>query len=181
MLDLTRHPRLLRLLSFGDRLGAFLFRSRRNRKDESNLHLAQFYRRVWFETAAQMGASVEDLGHDVLEIRLGDRSTRVYTHQTAVDDLPTPSIVRLKGLIYKLLAAEGLPVPDHVEFTLADMKPAVTFLDSKAGPCVIKPACGASGGLGVATGIRTRWQLARAAWTASLHGDHPSSRNRSRG
>jgi len=35
---------------------------------------------------------------------------------------------------------------------------------------VIKPAGGTGGGLGVTTGIRTRWQLARAAFAAAGHG-----------
>jgi cyanophycin synthetase len=34
---------------------------------------------------------------------------------------------------------------------------------------VVKPAAGTGGGLGVTTGIRTRWQLARAAYAAAVH------------
>jgi cyanophycin synthetase len=75
--------------------------------------------------------------------------------------------------MHRLLASHGLPSPRHIEFTLADMKPAALFLEGTERPCVVKPACGTGGGLGVVTGIRTRWQLARAAWKASHSGDHP--------
>ena len=37
--------------------------------------------------------------------------------------------------------------------------------------CVVKPATGTGGGAGVATGIRTRWQLARAAAAAAVYSD----------
>jgi D-alanine-D-alanine ligase-like ATP-grasp enzyme len=76
--------------------------------------------------------------------------------------------------MYKLLAAANLPVPEHTVFTIADMKPAVALLEKAPRRCVVKPACDSGGGVGVTTGVRTRWQLARAAWLATAaYGNYP--------
>lgn len=172
MLDLTRHPRLLRLLSYVDRFKN-RFARKQNGREQADEQLAQFYKRIWQEAAAAIGATLEDLGNDALEIRRGQQWTRVCQNSTDIDSLGNHRVVRIKPAMYKLLAANGLPVPNHVEFTLADMQPAVMFLEQKPRDCVIKPACGTGGGLAVTTGVRTRWQLARATWLASVWGDHP--------
>jgi cyanophycin synthetase len=172
MFDPTRNPRLLRLLIYWDRLKGKFVRANEGR-DRAVQQLNDFYERAWREAAAEIGATVHDLGGNILEIRQGDRWTRVWQNCSAIDDLATYRVVRTKAVMYRLLAAHGLPAPRHVEFSLADMEPAVTFLESTKVPCVVKPACGTGGGLAVTTGIRTRWQLARAAWMASVWGDHP--------
>ncbi len=172
MLDPTRSRRLLRLTILWDRAKA-QFRRKQPGRELAGRQLSAFYDRVWREAAAEIGASVIDLGEDVLEIRLGNRWTRVWQNCSAIDDLAAHRIVRTKAVMYRLLAEHGLPVPRHVEFTVANMKPAVVLLDSTTRPCVVKPACGTGGGLAVVTGIRSRWQLARAAWGASVWGDHP--------
>jgi cyanophycin synthetase len=159
-------------VSLWDRLKA-KFTRRQTGQEQADRQLSAFYQRVWREAADGAGAEVADLGNDVLEIRRGDRWTRVCQNSSAIDDLAAHRVVRMKGVMYKVLAGHGLPVPRHLEFTLADMKPAVEFLESTRRPCVVKPACGTGGGLAVVTGVRTRWQLARAAWTASVWGDHP--------
>ena len=75
--------------------------------------------------------------------------------------------------MHNLLAGHGLPMPRHLEFSFAELELAAKFLDGTDRPCVIKPACGTGGGVGVVTGIRTRWQLAMASWNAARWGDHP--------
>jgi cyanophycin synthetase len=172
MFDPTQSPRVLRLMVLWDRLKA-KFQRRRPEREQTSRQLNAFYHRVWREAATQIGATVVDLGGDVLEIRQGQRWTRVWQNCSAIDDLAAFRVVRTKAVMYQLLASHNVPVPRHVEFTLTDMKPAVAFLESTARPCVVKPACGTGGGLAVVTGIRTRWQLARAAWAASVWGDHP--------
>lgn len=172
MLDPIRFPRLLRLRILWERVKAKFARPERGQQ-EADQQLSGFYERVWREAAAQVGATVVDLGHNVLEIRLGERWTRVWQNCSAIDDLAAHHIVRMKGLMHELLAAHSLPAPRHLEFSSDDMKSAAEFLKGAKGPCVIKPACGTGGGLGVVTGIRTRWQLAMAAWKASRWGDHP--------
>jgi D-alanine-D-alanine ligase-like ATP-grasp enzyme len=172
LFDPIRHPRLLRLRVLWDRIQRKLAHQPPGR-EEADRQLSAFYERVWREAAAEIGASVLDLGSNVLEIRRGERWTRVWHHYTGIDTLAAHHIVRTKGVMHRLLAAHDLPSPRHLEFSPADMQPAACFLESTSRPCVVKPACGTGGGLGVVTGIRTRWQLARAAWAAAVSGDHP--------
>ena len=49
------------------------------------------------------------------------------------------------------------------------MSPAVAFMEEIGTDCVVKPAGGTGGGLGVTTGVRSRWRLARAAFAAGSH------------
>ncbi len=172
MLDPTRNPRLFRLLTLWERLRAKLRRKAAD-EDQAGRQLSAFYQRAWREAASQIGASVVDLGSDVLEIRLGERWTRVCHNFSAIDDLVTYRVVRTKGVMYRLLAGHGLPVPHHLEFGLEDLRPAADFLDGTDRPCVVKPASGTGGGLAVVTGVRTHWQLARAAYSATIWGHHP--------
>jgi cyanophycin synthetase len=169
MIDLTRHPRLLRLLSLADRAWTFV-RRRKPGWREADRNLAAFYERVWREAAATLGAEIEDLGDGAFEIRLGDAWTRVAQNATAIDDLASHRVVRMKAVMYRLLQRAGVPVPRHVAFDVQDMRPAVAFMESLGRECVVKPASGTGGGEGVATGIRTRWQLARAAYAGGRFG-----------
>jgi cyanophycin synthetase len=170
MLDLTRHPRLLRLLARLDRVKRLLDRGRHAREQHAERNLSAFYARVWREAAAQVGARIDDLGHDVFEMRLGEARTRVLQNCTDIDGLGGQRVVRSKPVMYRLLAQEGLPTPGHLAYQFEDMGAAAQFLEEAGGPCVVKPACGTGGGLGVTTGVRTRWQLARASQAAARHG-----------
>ncbi len=172
MLDPIRHPRLLRLRTLWERVKGKFVRAPSG-EAEADRQLSAFYDRAWREAATQVGATVAELGPNVLEIRRGERRTRVWHNTSAIDDLVTHHVVRMKGLMHRLLAAHGLPTPRHLEYSLADLKPAADFLEGTDRPCVVKPACGTGGGRGVVTGIRTRWQLALASWTAARWGDHP--------
>lgn len=170
MLDPTRAPRLLKFLSLVDRAGAFA-RRRNAGRQQADHHLAAFYETVWKDAAAALGADIEALGHGVFEIRRGDGRTRVLQNSTAIDDLATHCVVRTKPAVYRLLRQHGLPTPPYAEFSIDDMRPAVNFLEQINDECVIKPAEDSGGGAGVTTGIRTRWQLARAAWAAAAQGN----------
>jgi D-alanine-D-alanine ligase-like ATP-grasp enzyme len=169
MIDLTRHPKGLRLLSLLDRAWAFV-RGRGGGWRAAERNLNAFYERIWRQAAAAIGAEVENLGQGALEIRLGETRTRVAQNTTALDDLVTHRLVRLKAVMYRLLSRHGLPTPRYAEFDIEDMQPAVAFLENAKADCVVKPACDSGGGAGVATGIRTRWQLARAAYAAARFG-----------
>jgi cyanophycin synthetase len=170
MLDLTRHPRLLKLLSLFDRARAFVTRRNAGRR-QAETHLAAFYARAWKEAADAVGATLEDLGMGVYEIRLGEACTRVAQNSTSMDDLATFCIARSKAVIYGLLKRHGLRTPRYGTFDIGDMRPAVALLEAVGGDCVVKPGSGSGGGRGVTTGVRTRWQLARAAHAASLFSD----------
>jgi len=58
-------------------------------------------------------------------------------------------------------------VPRHVEFPFEDLLPAVSFMESEMGACVVKPAGGTGGGEGVVCGVRSSSDLTRATWRAS--------------
>jgi D-alanine-D-alanine ligase-like ATP-grasp enzyme len=169
MLDLTRHPRLVKMLSWWDRIKASL-NGRHAKGQAAEKNLGAFYARIWREAALAVGATIESLGHDVFEIRRGEARTRVLQNFTGMDDLATHCVVRAKPVIYRLLRDAGLPTPRFVDFDSQDLTPAVAFMESADRDCVVKPASGTGGGLGVTTGIRSRWQLARSAFSAGRFG-----------
>jgi D-alanine-D-alanine ligase-like ATP-grasp enzyme len=168
MFDLTRYPRLAKVFWLFDRAQALVFRGIAGGR-EADSHLGAFYAAVWREAASAVGATVEPLGHGAFEIRVGDLRTRVLRNSTAIDDVVTSTLVRTKPVVYGLLARHGLPVPRHVAFGIEDMRKAVAFMEETTRECVVKPASDTGGGAGVSTGIRTRWQLARAAFAAAYH------------
>lgn len=169
MLDLTRHPKLLRFMSLVDK-GVAVLQGHNVGSSDMVRQLSDFYEEVWREAAYALGAEIEPLGQGVFEIRLGAARTRVKENNTALDNHATHCIVRTKPVIFALLTRNGLPVPRHLTFDIGDMQPAVAFFERVGCECVIKPACDSGGGCGVTTGIRTRWQLARAAFGVAAWG-----------
>jgi D-alanine-D-alanine ligase-like ATP-grasp enzyme len=165
--DLARWAGLFRMLRLLDRAKAVVLQRGRGGA-EADLNLAAFYEQAWRSAGRELGGEVEDLGHGVLEIRIGDFVTRVIENSTALDDAATHSIARAKPVIYRLLERAGIPTAPHLVFTLRTIGAAEAFLEQIApSACVVKPATGSGGGKGVTTGIRSRWQLARAAWHAA--------------
>ena len=122
---------------------------------------AGFYREIWEEAAAQVGGTVTALDGALLEIRCGDVVLRARANLTSLDDQLTVAIADDKPLVYRLLAARGLPVPRHLVCPADDLSGAWAFARSLGRPCVVKPA-EASGAIGVTTGVDTRWDLAMA-------------------
>ena len=149
-------------------------RGARRRRDpeaaEAERRRAAFYEAVWREAAEAAGADFVRLGYGIFEIRQGDFLARVAECCTPLDDPVALTVAGNKPLVYRLLAAEGLPVPRHAVFTLREISRAAAFLDSAGVPCVVKPASGTGAGRGVTTGVRRRSQLAWAAVGAAAHG-----------
>jgi len=149
---------------------AFLRYTNPRRRRAGN-HQAEFYENVWRDTAGEMGANFRRLHDGICELELDGVRTRVDGSVTEIDDPVTLAVLHDKALTHDILRAAGLPVPAHARFTLSEIAPAIEFLRNCSGNCVIKPAGGTGGGRGVTTGIRTRWQLARAAAAAAVYGD----------
>jgi cyanophycin synthetase len=170
MIDLTRHPRLLKFLSYFVRAKNFLLR-RKKHDGRVDRNLSAFYERVWREAAAHLGATIESLGYDHFEIRHAGKRIRVQQNYTGIDDLVSYRFARTKPVVYSLLERHGLPVPRHMEFSLSEMPKAADFMEQGQRDCVVKPAAMTGGGLAVTTGIRTRTQLAWAGWAAFAHSD----------
>jgi len=170
MSDLLTHPLMMRGL-WATSMAKALLRFRNPRRREAGKHHAAFYRRTWRDAAETIGATWQEVSPDVLEISLRDERTRVIDSVSAIDDPVTLAILHDKPLMHRLLSELGLPVPAHVIFSLGDIAAAVRFLEAIDAHCVVKPASGTGGGRGVTTGIRTRWQLARAAAAAAVYDD----------
>jgi glutathione synthase/RimK-type ligase-like ATP-grasp enzyme len=130
-----------------------------------------FHERVWREAANELGATCTNLGSGIFEIARDGKFTRVFENVSAIDDPTTLAVLHDKPITSRLLEAQGLPVPRHTTFTLQQMQPAIDFLQSNGGDCVVKPAAGTGGGRGVTTGIRRISHLARAAANAAIYSD----------
>jgi cyanophycin synthetase len=124
------------------------------------------YRDIWDDAAGAVGAEVRELGEGFLEVSRDGRQTRVRDELVQLDDPVTVRLSFDKPLVHRLLAAEGIPVPEHIEVSSA--AEAVEFV--AAGACVVKPARGTGIGQGITGGVETRAQLERAALRASRYG-----------
>ena len=138
------------------------------RKGEQNLEA--FYARVWRDAAAAIGAKIDEVSHGVFDLHLDDFHTRVIGNTCDLDTLTTHIVVRTKPAVRKLLDRYGLPQTKYIPFAVEDMQPAIEFMEKLGRECVVKPASGTGGGIGITTGVRTRNQLARASWAAARFG-----------
>ena len=129
---------------------------------------AELYRRIWEEAARELGGELRVLPDGFFEVRLGERITLMREHHVMLDHPASVDLSRSKALVHQLLSENGLPVPDFREFDIDQLTPAIEFLQSVDGPCVIKPARDSAGGDGVTTNVRTPRDLRRAALAASL-------------
>lgn len=128
------------------------------------------YAAIWRDAAQELGAEVVDRGHGFLEIGSEQRSTWVWRQYTTLDDLIAFRRSLDKEVVHSVLGAACLRVPAHASFRPADLQPAVAFLRSRRGPCVVKPADGTGGGMGVTPGVRSTTDLVLAVALASRHG-----------
>jgi cyanophycin synthetase len=170
MADLLLHPLTLRGLYLAAMAKAAL-RFYNPRRRASGRHQDAFYMRTWKEAGEEIGATWTVLRDDLGELELDGRRTRVVGNVSEIDGPVTLAVLHDKPLTHKLVSAEGLPVPRHATFTTKSMNVAIQFMQAIGGDCVVKPAGGTGGGRGVATGIRTKWQLVRAAAAASVYAD----------
>jgi cyanophycin synthetase len=161
---------MLKLLSDAV-LARYWFRRRHSDSRRADAYRSSFFAQVWSDAAAQLGATVEHLDQDLLEIRLGQACTWVRQNTTAIDDPVTLSVAFNKPLVDRLLAKRGLRTPRHFEFTLSDIDQAIAFIRRFGGEWVVKPANGAMG-RGVTTGVITSFSLVRAAVTAAAYDSH---------
>ncbi|MDR3636911.1 MAG: hypothetical protein P4L84_24105 [Isosphaeraceae bacterium] len=148
------------------------FRRYRNpRRRRSGAYLTAFYERAWQEAAADLGATYESLGGGIGEITLDGARIRVCENTSPIDDPVALAVAADKVLTYRLLTAQGLPVPPHAAFRLDQIGRAAEFVEWAERDCVVKPAGGTGGGRGVTTGVRRPSHLARAAAAAAVYND----------
>jgi len=147
------------------------FRVRRSDTRLALQHRSHFYTELWRDAASRLGASVEVLGNEILEIRLGQACTRVQQNTTDLDKHIAVAVAGNKPLVHRLLAKRRLRTPAYCEFTLDEIAKAAAFVEKSAGKCVVKPADG-GGGRGVTTGVTGTFDLLRAAASAAVYGGH---------
>jgi D-alanine-D-alanine ligase-like ATP-grasp enzyme len=128
------------------------------------------YDRIWRDAAAELGATVTELGGGFLEIARDGARTRVTGNVTAIDDPVVIQLALNKVLVHSLLTTARVPVPEHVEVEFPDLRPARDFLTATGSPCVVKPASGTSGGDGVTSCVRSASDLIRACVRAARTG-----------
>jgi cyanophycin synthetase len=127
-----------------------------------------FWREMWGEAAAELGAELCNLGEGFFEIQRGARRTRVRRGRAMIDDPVTLQLAGNKPVVHRLLTAAHLPVPEFVGFSLGELGAAQRFVREMDGPCVVKPARNTGGGRGVTTHVETPREIRRAALQASL-------------
>ena len=125
------------------------------------------YERIWREAADVAEARLERLGPGLFEISRNGVCTRVFQQMVDIDDPVTLKVALDKALVHRLMAAAGLPIPDHIEFDVRDPAPALEFLERAGGPCVVKPAAGTGGGHGTTAGVEAAAELMRARRNAA--------------
>jgi D-alanine-D-alanine ligase-like ATP-grasp enzyme len=128
------------------------------------------YRRIWREAAAALEADFRDLGRGFFEFTRGGHRTQVFQQVTASDDAVTLQRALDKPFAHARLAAAGVTVPEHVEFTFADPQPALDLI-RRVDRCVIKPSTGTGGGLGVSVNVADASDLWRACLLAARFND----------
>ena len=144
MYPLICRPSVANVLYVGYRLKE-AFRVRRSDTRLALEHRSHFYTELWRDAASRLGASVEVLGNEILEIRLGQACTRVQQNTTALDQAIAVATAQNKPLVHRLLAKLRLRTPAYCEFTLDEIAKAAAFIASSACKCVVKPANGGGG------------------------------------
>jgi cyanophycin synthetase len=120
------------------------------------------YRDIWLHAATEVGAELEELDRGWFEIRVNSTRTRVNQQRVPLDDSVTIALAEDRKLTQALLAHAGLPIPEQLVFDADDLRPALDFLESHAGLCVVKPGAGTGGGEATTAGVGTPGQLRRA-------------------
>ena len=127
------------------------------------------YARMWRGAAEQVGAEYRDLGRGISELRRDGRMTRTFQQMTALDDAVSLRVALDKPTVQRWLQDRGVSVPDQVQFSLHDTRPALDLIE-RAGPCVVKPAEQTAGGDGVTVGVADVRDLRSACLLASRFG-----------
>ena len=137
--------------------------------DESRLSRGhtETYRRIWANAATAVGAELKELPGGFLLLSRDGVQTVLWRHLVMLNDPATTALALNKSVVHRLLAEEALPVPEHVEAAREDRVTARAFLTRGPEPCVVKPANGTSGGVGVTCGVESVDDLWRSWFGAA--------------
>lgn len=126
------------------------------------------YHAMWQAVSDATGCTLSVLADDVWEIERDAVKTRICNYIMEFDNAAVLELAGKKAVVHRLLQSHGLPIPDHVVFSLKTLDRAYGFLGKHPQGCVIKPGNGAAG-QGVTTHLQTRADVQRAALLASLY------------
>ena len=126
----------------------------------------RFYDRLWQDTAAKIGAVIEDIGHRYYRIARGQSYTFVHESKVMLDNHLSLRMAGNKPLVHQMLTARNYPVQEYLAFELSALNDASRFMEKFGGSFVVKPASGAAGN-GITTKIRTPKELRKAALLAA--------------
>jgi hypothetical protein len=83
------------------------------------------YRVIWQQAADALGAELEVIHGEFLELRKGDRRARVWRHWVPLDDAVTLRLALDKTAVHEILSRAGLPLPEHEEWDASKLNGAV--------------------------------------------------------
>ncbi len=144
----------------------------------------KFFKELWPKTAADIGASIKELGNGFYQVEKEGKST--FVKQSGLNLDPSVSLLLAddKAVGHHLLTPliEGYKPPPFIEFNLNNLGSVLHFLRAKSNPIVIKPASGTGAGMGITTGITTKsqlfWALVKAkAYSSEFLAEEQVSKN----
>lgn len=129
---------------------------------------AAFTEAMWADAAAAVGADMVELAPGLFEFRRNGAVTRTIGQRTPFANPVATALASAKHVAYRVLAAESVPIPEHVLITRDDSAQAFDLLERDSRTVVAKPARGGGGGQGVTTSIASAKQLTQAIRRAAL-------------
>lgn len=133
-------------------------------------HRDEFYAQAWKEAAATIEAAIVPLGNNFFRITRGSKAICVNRNASTIDNGAAMLLAEDKPTTQSMLAAAGIPVPQHLAIAADDQAAALAFLNSGPSPIVVKPAAGTAGGNGISTNIATAAHLRHAIGWAGAFG-----------
>ena len=151
------------------RLARGLARARGRSPNPMMADFIAIYERIWRDAAERISADFSEIQKGLWRIAYNGRATCVNNYKVQIDDPVVLGMAGDKPLCYRLLLADGIPVPDHECFRYRDHARAVRFMRRfDGGFFVVKPAAGTAGSCGVTTHIATPRECRQAIALASL-------------
>lgn len=134
--------------------------------------MAALYNDIWRQAAENLGGSIESMPGGFQKVSVQGATTFVLGSQVCLDDQLTLKLAGNKPLVYQFLGdTPSIGLPGYCTYTCAAVSKAQEFLESSNGPVVVKPASGTGSGMGVTTGVSSKWQLRRATILAASYCD----------
>lgn len=127
------------------------------------------YEFIWRDAAETLGVDLTSEGGGSFRIGDGQRAVAVWKLNTPIDGPEVRASSLDKPAVAARLGELGIPRPVGIEFQAYEVRRAARFLAASDGPCVVKPAAGASGH-GVTCAVETRTDLLRAVAAAAAFG-----------